>query len=310
MRNYGPEMEQAVDEVIQIAAEAGVPLHLTHFQASFPTGKGKAEYYLDRIRRARRDGMDVTLDAYPYLAASTFMAGLLPGWTHAGGPKRLIGRLTDPNGREKIRREMEVTGSDGLQKLPAQWDSIVLTDCGADPTNENLIGQNLQQISGRLGRAPFDCFADLLLESNLAASCLIFIGHEENLRKFIQDPQFMAGSDGLLIGRRPHPRAWGTFARYLARYTRELGILTVEECVRRMTSLPAHKLGLPERGLVKPGMMADLVIFDPDSVNDTATYENPKSHPEGIPCVIVNGQLVKDDGHQTDALPGRALKSR
>jgi len=136
----------------------------------------------------------------------------------------------------------------------------------------------------------------------------MFIGHEENLQTFMQDPAFMAGSDGLLIGHRPHPRAWGTFSRYLARYVRELGILTLEECVRKMTSLPAARLGLPDRGTVAQGKMADLVVFDPDTVQDTATYDHPKSYPQGIPYVMVNGHVVKDNGQPTDTRPGRALK--
>ncbi|MFH1265781.1 MAG: D-aminoacylase [Planctomycetota bacterium] len=307
MRNYGAGMEAAVEEVIDVAAKAGVPLHLTHFHASFPTGKGKADHHLERINRARREGLEVTLDAYPYLAASTFMAGLLPCWSHEGGADRLIRRLTEPATRERLRHEMETGASDGLQKLPAEWDTIVVTDVESEK-NAALVGLSLEEISGRLGKPPFDCFADLLAEEQLGVSCLLFIGHEENLQKFMRDPAFTAGSDGLLIGRRPHPRAWGTFARYLARYVRELGVLTLEDCIRKMTSLPARRLGRNDRGLLKPGMMADLVVFDPDTVQDTATYEDPKRHPDGIPYVIVNGEVVKDAGRQTDALPGRVLK--
>jgi N-acyl-D-amino-acid deacylase len=307
LRNYGAEMEAAVEEAIEICTQARLPLHLTHFQASFPTGRGKADHYLARIDRARREGLEVTLDAYPYLAASTFMAGLLPGWTQAGGPEKLRHRLTDSRTRERIRREMEVTGSDGMQGFPAPWDAIVVTDTGHQ-SNSHLVGLDIGAIARQLGKRPFDCFVDLLTEGDLAASCLLFVGHEENLRKFMQDPQFMAGSDGLLVGRRPHPRAWGTFARYLAEYVRESGILTLEECVRKMTSLPAARLGLVDRGRIQPGMAADLVVFDPDTVQDTATYDNPKSHPQGIPFVIVNGQVVKEDGQSTGALPGRALR--
>lgn len=308
MRNYGAEMETAVEEVIEIAARAGVPLHLTHFHASFSTGKGKADYYLERIGAARRTGLDVTLDAYPYLAASTFLAGLLPSWAHEGGPDRLLQRLTEPEARGRIRREMEVTGSDGLQKVPAPWDTIVVTDAQSE-RGGGLVGLSFAEIAERLGKSPFDGFADLLVEAKLGVSCLLFIGHEENLQKLMRDPELMPGSDGLLVGRRPHPRAWGTFARYLARYARELGVLSLPECVRKMTSLPARRLGLRDRGIVRPGMVADLVVFDPDRVQDTATYENPKSHPEGIPYVIVAGQVVKDNGHPTDALPGRALRN-
>lgn len=306
LRNYGKDMEAAVEEAIEICTRARLPLHLTHFHASFETGRGKAEAYLSRIDRARREGLEVTLDAYPYLAASTFMAGLLPSWAHAGGSEKLLQRLSHAETLAKIRHEIEVTGSDGMQGLPARWETLVVTDAGQ--RHEHWIGRNLREIAQQQGKPPFDCYIDLLVQSELAASCVWFVGHEENLRQFMQDPQFMAGSDGLLVGRRPHPRAWGTFARYLARYVRETGLLTWEECVRKMTSLPAARLGLPDRGILRENMAADLVIFDPDAVEDTATYENPRSYPHGIPFVIVNGEVVKDEGEPSGARPGRALK--
>jgi N-acyl-D-amino-acid deacylase len=310
LRNYGEEMEAAVEEAIEICTRASLPLHLTHFQASFHTGRGKADHYLARIDRARREGLEVTLDAYPYLAASTFMAGLLPGWAHAGGPEELLRRLDDSEALERIRHEMETTGSDATQGLPALWDAIVVADVGVEraEAGDSVVGLSLQAISQRSGKPPFRCFVDLLVRSNLSASCLLFIGDEENVRKFMRDPQFMAGSDGLLVGRRPHPRAWGTFARYLAEYVRRLRVLSLEECVRKMTSLPASRLGLARRGRVEPGKFADVVVFDPQTVQDTATYENPRSHPRGIPFVIVNGQVVKEDGQPTGSLPGRALR--
>jgi len=307
MRNYGAEMKAAVEEVVDICTRAGLPLHLTHLHASFSSGKGKAGYYLDRIERARRGGLEVTADAYPYLAGSTFLAGLLPSWVHEGGQKNVIRRLIDPETRRKIAHEMDVSGSDGMQKLPAEWDTIVVSNVGSRK-NAGLVGLSIEAISGRLGKSPFDCFADLLVEENLDVGCLAFCGHEENVRQLIRHPAYMAGSDGLLVGTRPHPRAWGTFPKYLARYVRELGILTLADCIRKMTSLPAQRLGLTDRGLIKPGMAADLVVFDPETVRDTATYENPKSYPTGIPSVVINGEVVKDDDRQTDALPGRALK--
>lgn len=309
LRNYGAEMEAAVEEAIEVCTAARAPLHLTHFQASFSTGKGKAGYYLERIRQARRQGLDVTLDAYPYLAGATFMAGVLPGWVHAGGRGQLLARLADPDTRAKIRHELEVLGADGMHKVPVPWEAMFVTDVGASPRQE-FVGQSLRQIGERTGKPPFECFADLVVESDLAASCVTFIGHEENLQHFMRDEKFMASSDGILVGARPHPRAWGAFARYLARYVRELGVWSLEECVHKMTALAAARLGLPDRGQVKPGCWADLVVFDPETVQDTATYENPRAHPKGIPYVIVNGTLVKDEGQPTDALPGRALRHR
>lgn len=307
MRGYGPDMEQAVEEVIEVCTAAELPLHLTHFHASFSSGKGKADYYLERIDRARREGLEVTLDMYPYLAGSTFLAGLLPGWVHDRGSEGVIDRLRDPQLRGRIRHEMEVVGSDGMHKLPVDWQIITIAGV-ASQEHAPLVGLNIAQAAAKLAKTPFDCFADLLIAERLAVSCLLFFGHEENLRKIMKHPAFMAGSDGILVGTRPHPRAWGTFARYLGNYVRELGVLSLEECVRKMTSAPARRLGLADRGLIRLGMMADLVVFDPETVQDTATYENPRSYPRGIPYVIVNGQIVKDDGRYTGAIPGRALR--
>ena len=307
MRCYGKNMERAVGEMIQVAKRAEVPLHLTHFHVSFAPGKGKAGYYLELIDRGRRDGVELTLDHYPYIAASTFLSGLLPGWSHAGGPERLLERLADAPVRERIRQEMEVTGSDGLMRVPAEWDKIVLNGIDS-PRGRTLIGMSVCEIARQLDKAPFDCVAELLIEARLSVSCLIFCGYEDNLQKIMQRPECMMGSDGLMVGDRPHPRAWGTFPRFLGRYVREHGVVSLEECVRKMTSLPAGRLGLDDRGTVQTGMAADLVVFDPDTVRDTATFEEPKSFPEGMPYVIVNGQVVKDAGRQTEILPGRVLR--
>ncbi len=308
LRSYGAHMEEAVEEAIDICTEAEIPLHLTHFNAGFSTGKGKAEYYIERIDRARSEGLDVTADHYPYLAGSTYLSGILPGWVHEGGLENVARRLRDPETRNRIRRELEVTGCDGMHGLSIEWDKIVLSNVESEK-NAALVGLNFEEISGRLGKPALDCFADLLLEEDFSAACLAFFGIEENVRRFMRHPAFMGGSDGLLIGVRPHPRAYGTFARFLGKYVRELGILTLEDCVRKLTSLPARRLGFLDRGMIRPGMAADLVIFDPDTVEDTATYDNPRSYPVGIPYVIVNGQIVKEDNTQTDALPGRALKN-
>ena len=307
MRCYGARMERALEEMIEVATRSGVPLHLTHFHVSFAPGKGKVDYYLDIVERAKRDGVELTLDHYPYIAASTFISGLLPGWSHAGGPERLMERLADADIREKIRLEMEVTGCDGLMHVPVDWDTIVVNGIESENAAE-LIGLSVSEIARRLDKAPFDCVANLLIEARLCASCLIFCGHEENLQQIMRHPDCMMGSDGLMVGDRPHPRAWGTFPRFLARYVRELGVISLEECVRKMTSLPARRLGLEDRGTVGAGKAADLVVFDPDTVRDTATFEEPKSFPDGIPYVIVNGQVVKDAGRQTEVLAGRVLR--
>jgi len=308
MRCYGKNMKEALEEMLEVAKRAEVPLHLTHFHVSFALGEGKADYYLELVDRGQRDGVELTLDHYPYVAASTFLSGLLPSWSHVGGPERLMDRLADVRVREEIREEMEVTGSDGLMGVPVEWDKIVVN--GIDSRwRPEFVGMSVEEIAGQLDESPFDCVAELLIEARLSVSCLLFCGYEDNLQRIMRRPECMMGSDGLLVGERPHPRAWGTFPRFLGRYVRELGVLSLEECVRKMTSLPARRLGLQDRGTVQTGMAADLVVFDPDTVRDTATYEKPKSFPEGIPHVIVNGQVVKDADRQTEVLPGRVLRS-
>jgi N-acyl-D-amino-acid deacylase len=164
------------------------------------------------------------------------------------------------------------------------------------------------EIAAERGVAPFDFFCDAVLDEELGTTTLLLIGNEENVREIMTHPAHIAGSDGVLVGDRPHPRGYGTFPRYLARYVRELGILSLEQAIRKMTSLPAQRLGLPDRGLLRPGMAADVVCFDPEGVQDTATYEDPCRTPEGIPYVLVNGVVVVDDSDHTGALPGRALR--
>jgi N-acyl-D-amino-acid deacylase len=160
------------------------------------------------------------------------------------------------------------------------------------------------------GMVPFDFFCAMLIEEELGTSALIHIGNEENVRAIMAHPVHMAGSDGILVGKQPHPRSFGTFPRYLGLYARELGILGMEQAVRKMTSLPAQRLGLFDRGLLRPGMAADVVCFDPETVRDTATYEDPRQAPVGLPYVLVNGRVVIDDGCHTGALPGKALRGR
>jgi N-acyl-D-amino-acid deacylase len=172
----------------------------------------------------------------------------------------------------------------------------------------SLDGESIADIAAREGNRPVDVYCARCADSGLSASALVHIGNEENVRAIMRHPAHTAGSDGILVGERPHPRGWGTFARYLAVYVRELGVLGLSECVRHMTSLPAQRLGLADRGLVRPGMAADLTAFDPDAVLDTATYDEPRRLAEGFQYVAVNGRLVLDGGAHTGATPGRPLR--
>ena len=306
-RNYGSAALEGYRDCLEIVRRAGVPLHYAHAHLGFPCNRGKAPELLAMIDEARGDGIDVTLDTYPYLAGSTYLHAYLPGWVASGGPEATIARLRDPELRERIRIEMEEQGSDGGHGVPIDWAAHVVSGA-RKPGNLRWVGKSVAAAAAEAGQRPIDFYCELCADEELGVSVVSHIGNEENVRMIMQHPAHTAGSDGILVGERPHPRSWGTFPRYLAVYVRELGILTWEQAIRKMTSLPAQRLGFPDRGLVRPGMAADLVCFDPETVRDTATYEEPKRIPEGIPYVAVNGRLVVGDGRHTGDLPGRALR--
>jgi N-acyl-D-amino-acid deacylase len=308
-RNYGLHALEAYADCIEIARRAGVPLHLAHAHLGYEVNRGRAPELLALVDRARSDGIDVTLDTYPYLAGATYLHAFLPSWIHAGGSAATLERLRRSDLRERLRVEMEEQGSDGFHEIPVDW-SIVVIGGARLPRNERWIGRSVADAAAEAEARPIDFLCDLLVEEELGVSSIVHIGNEENVRMIMTHPAHTAGSDGILIGERPHPRSYGTFPRYFAEYVRELGLLTWEQAVRKMTSLPAQRLGFPDRGLLRPGMAADVVCVDPDTVRDTATYEEPRRLPDGIPYVLVNGRLVVDDGRRTDELPGRALRMR
>jgi len=309
LRSYGAHLQEAIDEALNVARRSDVPLHFTHFHSSFEINKDRAESLLACLDQAQKEGIEITLDSYPYTAASSFLAGFFPSWVHAGGPDKFLARVSSRTQREGIRREIEEEGCDGYSHVPIKWDQIVISGTASEK-NQWVTSRTVAETARKIHKSPFDFVCDLLIEENLKVSCLAFIGHEENVQTIMKHPSHMAGTDGLLTGARPHPRAYGTFPRYLQHYVRELKILTVEECIRQMTSLPARRLGLGDRGLVHEGMVADLVIFSPEVIEDTATYENPRSHPRGIDYVFVNGELVVDHGKHTGALAGQVLRKR
>jgi N-acyl-D-amino-acid deacylase len=306
-RNYGIRALEAYRDCIEIARRSGVSLHLTHAHLGFPVNKGRAPELLEMIDNARAEGVDVSMDTYPYLAGATYLHALLPGWMHAGGSTQTLARLSQPDLRDQIRVEMEEVGSDGAHQVPVDWGLIVISGVHR-PENERWIGKSVREASAESGKSAIDFYCELLVVEQLGVSSINHIGNEENVRTIMRHPTHMAGSDGILVGNRPHPRSYGTFPRYFAVYVRELGILTWEQAVRKMTSLPAQRLGFLDRGLLRPGMAADIVCFDPQRIRDTATYEEPRRLPEGIPYVSVNGRLVVNDGQRTGDLPGRVLR--
>jgi N-acyl-D-amino-acid deacylase len=306
-RSYGAGALDAYAEMIAVASASGCPVHLTHATMNFPVNAGRAAELIGLIDAAAADGVDVTLDSYPYLPGATTLAALLPSWAAAGGPDALTVRLRDPADRARIAADIELNGSDGCHGVPIDWSAIQISGV-RNPDLTTVVGRSIAEAAARAGAAPADFCFDLLLADDLGTACLMHVGDEANVRAILRHPAHLVGSDGLLTGDRPHPRGWGTFPRYLARYVRDEHLLTLEECVAKMTGRAARRLGLTDRGVIAAGMAADIVLFDPGTVQDLSTFDDPRRSPAGIPYVMVNGEFVIDDGLRTAATPGRAIR--
>ncbi|MFF4685987.1 amidohydrolase family protein [Streptomyces sp. NPDC001307] len=310
-RSYGAGALQAYAEMVALAREAGCPLHLAHATMNFGVNEGRAPELLALLDEALDAGADISLDTYPYTPGCTTLAALLPSWASEGGPEEVLARLTDPATAARIRHDLEVTGSDGCHGVPVEWETIEIsgvTDAVGDPALGDLVGRTVREAAGLRGEAPWDTARRLLVEDRLGTTILQHVGHEDNVRTIMRHRTHTGGSDGILRGDKPHPRAYGTFPRYLGHYVRELGILSLEECVAHLTSRPAARLRLPDRGLVREGYRADLVLFDPRTVAPGATFAEPRTLPTGIPYVLVDGRFVIEDGKRTDVLAGRSVR--
>lgn len=302
IRGEGDTLIEAVEEAITIGEETGVNVQISHFKACGSRNWGKTEVTLGMIQDARDRGIDVTFDQYPYIASSTGLASILPPWAHEGGAEKLLQRISDPETREKLRAEPTEEMED--------WTRILIAHAANNPGYE---GKTVQEIAVLEEKTPFDAMCDLLLTENAQVMVILYEMCEEDVQRVMQDPNGMIGSDGRAMSpdgvfgkSKFHPRYYGTFPRVLGFYVRE-GIISLQEAVRKMTSAPAQRLGIKDRGLIKEGLMADITIFDPDSVKDEATFIDPHRYASGIPYVIVNGVVVIDNGEHTGALPGKPL---
>lgn len=306
-RGYGRYAMEQYDACLRIAAQTGVPLHLTHAQLSFPQNRGRAPELLRHIDDAIAEGLEVTMDSYPFLASSTFLAAILPPWAQWGSISDRVELLRDVDARARIRRDIEVDGHAAYHDVPVDWSSVVVSAV-ARPENEPYVGISIADAAATAGMSEIDVFCDLLIADEFGTTCVHHAGNEENLTAILQHPNHMAGSDGILVGARPHPRGWSTIPRYFAHYVRDEGLLRVEEAVRKFTSLPAQRIGAWDRGVLRPGMRADITVLDMNGLRETATYEQPAVPPEGLPYVIVNGKVAIDDGHRTEELAGAVLR--
>ncbi|ELS56049.1 N-acyl-D-amino-acid deacylase family protein [Streptomyces viridochromogenes] len=306
-RSYGAGALEAYEEMVALTREAGCPLHLAHATMNFGVNKGRAPELLALLDKALESGADITLDSYPYTPGCTTLVALLPSWASEGGPEAVLARLSDDGTAERIRHHLEVIGTDGCHGVPVEWDTIEISGV-SDASLADFVGRTVQQSADARGEAPWVTARHLLLRDRLGSTILQHVGHEENVQAIMRHRVHTGGSDGILRGEKPHPRAYGTFPHYLGRYVRELGVLSLEECVAHLTSRPAARLRLPDRGLVREGHRADLVLFDPETVAAGSTFEEPRTLPTGIPHVLIDGRFVIEDGRRTDVLAGRAIR--
>ncbi|MCX4527772.1 D-aminoacylase [Streptomyces sp. NBC_01551] len=297
-RSYGRGALGAYAEMVALAREAGCALHLAHATMNFGENQGRAGELLALLDDALAAGADISLDSYPYTPGCTTLVALLPSWANEGGPDAVLARLRDDAEAERIRHALEVTGADGCHGVPVDWSAIEVSGT-TDPAYGAYVGTRLDG---------WESARRLLLGDRLGPTVLQHVGHEENVRAIMRHPVHTGGSDGILRGAKPHPRAYGTFPHYLGHYVRELGVLSLEECVAHLSGRPAARLRLPDRGLVREGHRADLVLFDPQTVAAGATYENPRVLPAGIPYVLIDGRFVMRDGRRTDVLAGRSVR--
>jgi N-acyl-D-amino-acid deacylase len=307
MRNESDRIAESVEEVLEVGRRAGIPVLITHFKVRGRKNWGSAGRLLERLEKARADGIDVTPSQYPYTAGSTFLHAVIPPWYHTRGADALVEALHRRRAdiKRDIAQRMDWENFAGI----LGWENIYVSSV-AGAANRACEGKSLSRIAAERGVEPADAACDLLVEEQLAVGMIAFGLDEGDIRTILRHPLTSVITDGLLSGGKPHPRAYATSARILGRYVREDGVISLEDAVRKLTSLPAAKARLRRKGLLAAGFDADIVVFDPASVLDTNSYEDPMRHPAGIEHVAVNGRLVVRDGVHTGAAPGRTIRDR
>jgi N-acyl-D-amino-acid deacylase len=315
IRGEGETLVEAVSEALKVGQEADIPIQISHHKAFGKTSWGQTRKTLQMMEESRGKGVDVTYDQYPYEAGMTSLATLLPPWAHEGGMEELLNRLKTPEDRNRMVRDIE-KGLPGWMSHAKEcgWENIVLSSVGSEK-NRDLEGKNLVEIARIRESEVTSVLLDLLLEESGQATMIIFCMDEDDIRRVMAHPYQMVGTDswavstsGIMAAGKPHPRFYGTYPRVLGRYVRELNVLRLEEAIRKMTSFPAQRFGISGRGILAPGYWADIVIFDPETIIDKATYEKPHQFPEGIKHVLVNGEVAISGGENTGALAGRVQR--
>jgi N-acyl-D-amino-acid deacylase len=312
IRGESDTVLEAAQEAITVGERAGVAVQISHLKTAGRENWHKTPALLELLDQANARGLDVTGDMYPYTAGATSLGALLPPWVHEGGLAKLLPRLEDRQVRARIRQDIEHGLDDWWNPAcAASWAGVQLSRASQ---HRSYQGMRLSDIAALRQQDPLEATLDILLAEEGNAGVVLFMMDDAQVQTILQHPRVMIGSDagatapyGVLGAGHPHPRAYGTFPRILGTYVRERGTITLEEAIFRMTGLTAWRLGLSDRGLVRPGYKADLVIFDAHRIADRATYDRPHAYPEGIRWVLVNGQVILRDGERLPALPGRVL---
>ncbi|MDP9349564.1 MAG: D-aminoacylase [Gemmatimonadota bacterium] len=314
MRSEGERLVEAIQEAIRIGEEAGTWVQIHHLKASGRANWGKMRQAVATIEAARARGVDVSADQYPYPASGTGLDAIIPNWAHAGGTDSLLARLAHPETRARIRRELTAGGTDWqIGASSGGPNGVMIAGVGTDSLKKYQ-GMRLDEVARARGQEVADALFDLLLADRANTSAIYFSMSEEDIEHAMRQPWVSVGidagaraADSTVTGK-PHPRAYGSFPRILCRYVRERKVIPLEDAVRKFTALPAARVGLDDRGVIKEGMYADVTIFNPDTVCDRATFEDPVRTPVGIEHVLVNGVPVVRNGQVTGARPGRALR--
>jgi len=316
IRNESDSVLESIDEAVRIGREAHIPVEIWHFKVAGKANFGRMPELIARVNKARAEGVDVEADTYAYTAWFNGMSAFVPAWAHDGGDAKLIERLKDPATRARIRKDMETPSKD----WDNEWDEIsgpqdVMIGVVQNPELKKFQGKRLSEVAKALNKDPMDALLDLLIEDKAFTGCAVFGMSEPDVALALEQPWVSVDNDssgtspeGILGEEHPHPRAYGTFPRILRKYVREEKKLTLEEAIRKFSALPAQRMRLTDRGVLKQGMWADVVVFDPETVRDLATFDDPNRLSEGMEYVLINGVPVIENGKMSGALPGKVLR--
>lgn len=307
-RSEADDILSSMEEIIRIGRESGVRVHFSHFKVCGQKNWDKIDDMIKLIEEAQAEGIEVTFDQYPYIAGSTMLGVVLPGWAHDGGTDKLIERLKNPEDRERMKHDIEngIEGWDSFIDF-AGFHGIFVTSVVSEK-NQDAVGLSLTELAELRGTDPYTATFDIIMEEENAVGMVNFNATEENVVKFMRRPEMNVCTDGLLSPGKPHPRLYGSFPRVLGKYVREEKNFTLEEAINKMTQKPASAMRIPKRGELKEGYFADVTIFNPETVIDKGTFTDPVQYPEGIEYVIVNGGVTIENGKHSGQRSGKVLR--